>query len=153
MKLKYLFQGSLRKGGGDQLLIGNARREFSGFVKDILEQSKAVFFKNQVRFPGVLLVVSGHNGGDKLEIGFLELGSNHLGDLLGRVVLYIIHAPLDSVGKGLNQLGVFIEEAGPGAVGCIGHIAGVHTQGGGHKALALLFQGGGSRFKFHRKVS
>lgn len=51
-----------------QILVGRPCGQFSGFFQNILKQIKTVLLKDQIFFPGVLLVITGYNGCDGIKI-------------------------------------------------------------------------------------
>ena len=69
------------------------------------------------------------------------------------MVLHIVHAFLKGVGKALHQFGVLPHKALSCAVGCIGHITGIHAQRCNYITGSLKLQGSGARFEFNGKVS
>lgn len=132
-----------------QVLIWHPFRQFSGFLQDVLQQLKAVFLKDQVLFPGVLGFVAVHDHGDIFQRRFGELGLDGLGDLLGGVGVDVVHTLLDGVGEFLDHIRMLLQIAFLGAVGGVGHVAGVGAQGGDYIALAFQLQRGGERLKLN----
>ena len=68
------------------------------------------------------------------------------------MAVYVVQTFLDGVGEGLHNLRIFGQVALLYAVGRVGHIAGVHAEGGDHIAVAIFLQGGGEGLKFHGVV-
>lgn len=142
-----------RVGGIYQLLIGSAFRQFSGRLQYILEQFEAVLTENQIRFPGVLLIIAVYDGGDGGKFCLRELGRNYFSDLFRCVGLHIVHALLESICKGLDDLRIFRHIAGFGAEGRVGYVAGILAKRRNNIAVPLFLQSGGGWLEFNGVLS
>ena len=109
----------------DEVLIRNSFGQLAGLLKNVLEKGKGFLLKDQIGLPGILLIVSGHNGGKRFQVSFLKLRLDDFGNLLRGVGGNIIHTFLKCIGKGLNRIGIGFDIAFLGTKGGVGNVAGV----------------------------
>lgn len=141
--------GFFGKGGIYKIAVRHPAFQFAGFFQNVFQKGKAVFRKDQIRFPCVLIRISLHNGFNGGDIRLLKLRLDYFGNFGRRVGLYVIHALLQSFGEGFYHSGIFFDVALSRGKGCVRHIAGVFAEGGNHIAVTLCFQGGGVGFEFN----
>ena len=75
-----------------KILIRNPCVKLPGFLEDILKKFKALFFKDGISFPGILLFVTFHNDLDLFGVCLLKLRFDRLGDLCGGVGIHVVEA-------------------------------------------------------------
>ena len=120
LRLSCLFRRFFSIGSIHQLFVGCPFRQFPGVLQNILQQFKAFFLKNQIRFPGVLLIVAGPMVVMVERSSLGKLGSNGLCDFFRSVRLYKVHALLQGICKSLDDFRMFFHIAGSGAEGSVG---------------------------------
>lgn len=139
-------------GGVYQFLVGRESCQFSGLLQNIQKKVVAVLGEDEVCLPCFLLMVAGDDGGDGIKVSLSKLRRNDFGDFVRVMTVDIVHAFLQGVGEALDHRRIVLDEAGLGAEGCVGDVAGIHPQGGYHIACALLLQGCGGGFKFYGEI-
>lgn len=140
--IKKLFLcGCLRKLRIHKILIRNPRVKLAGFLQNVLEKLKTFLLKDRIFFPGILLFVAVHDDRDLFGVGLLKLRFDRLGNLLGGVGVHVVEAFLDRVCEFPDDLRVFFDIAFLSAVGGVGHISGVFSEGRDYIAVSFLFQG------------
>ncbi len=137
-----LFDSVFCKLCGYQILIGNTLRQFAGFFQNILKQGEGFFLKNQIIFPGILIIITGDDGGKCLKVCFLELWLDDLGDFLRRVGRYVIHSLLEGVGEGLDDIWIGFDVALLCRKSSVGNVTGIFSKGSNYVAVAFGFKGG-----------
>ena len=146
--IKKLFLcGCLRKLRIHKILIRNPCVKLPGFLEYILKKFKALFLKDGISFPGILLFVTFHNDLDLFGVCLLKLRFDRLGNLLGGVGVHVVEAFLDRVCEALHDLRMLFKIAFFCAVGGVGYIAGVFSEGRDHIAVSFLLQGSGEGLK------
>ena len=68
------------------------------------------------------------------------------------MLLDVIHAFLQGIGKFLHDIRILFHITGFRTVGSIRYITGIHTKGGNNITGSLLFKCSGGRFKLHCKI-
>lgn len=126
-----------------KILIRNPCVKLPGFLEDILKKFKALFLKDGISFPGILLFVTFHNDLDLFGICLLKLRFDRLGDLRGGVGIHVVETFLDRVCEALYDLRMLFKIAFFCAVGGVGYIAGVFSEGRDYIAVSFLLQGSG----------
>lgn len=126
-----------------KILIRNPCVKLPGFLEDILKKFKALFLKDGISFPGILLFVTFHNDLDLFGVCLLKLRFDRLGDLCGGVGIHVVEAFLDRIGEALYDLRMLFNIAFFCTVGGVGYIAGVFSEGRDYIAVSFLLQGSG----------
>ena len=67
--------------------------------------------------------------------------------------MHVIHSLLKGGCKALDDLGIFIEKAGFGAVRGVGDVSGIYAKRGNHIASPFFLKGGSGRLEFHCESS
>ena len=130
-----------------KILIRNPCVKLPGFLEYILKKFKALFLKDGISFPGILLFVTFHNDLDLFGVCLLKLRFDRLGDLRGGVGVHVVETFLDRVCEALYDFWMLFKIAFFCAVGGVGYIAGVFSEGRDDIAVSLLLQGGREGFE------
>ena len=130
-----------------KILKRNPCVKLPGFLEDILKKFKALFFKDGISFPGILLFVTFHNALDLFGVCLLKLRFDRLGDLCGGVGIDVVEAFLDRIGEALYDLRMLFNIAFFCTVGRVRDVAGVFSEGRDYIAVSFLFQGCGEGFE------
>ena len=130
-----------------KILIRNPCVKLPGFLEDILKKFKALFFKDGISFPGILLFVTFHNDLDLFGVCLLKLRFDRLGDLCGGVGIHVVEAFLDRSGEALYDLRMLFNIAFFGTVGRVRDVAGIFSKGCDYIAVSFLLQGSGEGLK------